>query len=68
MLLYCRLTAFVLKVFCQAKAYIDIDQNVICGGMNWLFAKQNNNGSFTENSAVYHKEIMVCHFTLNVFY
>lgn len=52
------LTAFVLKVFCQAKTYIDIDQNVICGGMNWLFSKQNNNGSFTENSAVYHKEIM----------
>lgn len=52
------LTAFVMKVFCQAKQYIDIDQNVICSGMEWLFSKQNENGSFTESSPVYHKEIM----------
>ncbi|XP_063409247.1 venom factor-like [Mytilus trossulus] len=52
------LTAFVIKVFCQAKTYIDIDQNIICTGMQWLFTKQNANGSFSETSPVYHKEIM----------
>ena len=55
----CRLTAFVIKVFCQAREFIFVDESVICSAMSWLAKQQLPSGSFKENKPVVHKEMMV---------
>jgi CD109 antigen len=42
------LTAFVVRYFAEAKAYISIDDNVLTRAMDWLVSKQSENGRFTE--------------------
>ncbi|RWS07950.1 CD109 antigen-like protein, partial [Dinothrombium tinctorium] len=49
------LTAFVLKSFQQAKAYLDIDQKVIDACIHWLLARHKNDGSFSEPGEVSYK-------------
>jgi CD109 antigen len=41
------LTAFVLRYFAEASAYIKIDPVVLNRATNWLFDRQASNGSFT---------------------
>lgn len=41
-----RLTAFVLRVFCQANELTSIDEAVICKSMKWLSGLQGVDGSF----------------------
>ncbi len=56
-----RLTAFVNKVFCQAKVYIndDIDENIVCQSLRFLESIQAADGSFPEGYAVRHREMIV---------
>lgn len=42
------LTAFVVRCFQQAKAYILIDQSIIDKALHWLTANQNKTGAFQE--------------------
>ncbi|XP_070581805.1 complement C3-like [Ptychodera flava] len=51
------LTAFSMKIFCQAKEFIFVDQQVICQATRWLLTMQNEDGSFRENYMVHHKEM-----------
>nr|XP_006813172.1 PREDICTED: C3 and PZP-like alpha-2-macroglobulin domain-containing protein 8-like [Saccoglossus kowalevskii] len=51
------LTAFAMKIFCQASEFVVVDPKVICGATNWLLTMQNDDGSIRENFLVYHKEM-----------
>ncbi|CAM6001992.1 unnamed protein product, partial [Sphagnum balticum] len=51
------LTAFVTKSFTQAKPHVDIDQKVIYKATEWLFNRQNSDGSFSEPGEVHHKAL-----------
>uniref|UniRef100_T1E175 Putative complement component n=1 Tax=Cupiennius salei TaxID=6928 RepID=T1E175_CUPSA len=52
------LTAFVMKVFCQATNMVHIEENVICSGVQWLIQHQEPDGSFIEKHRVYHWDMM----------
>ncbi|XP_064617744.1 LOW QUALITY PROTEIN: complement C3-like [Liolophura sinensis] len=52
------LTAFVLKVFCQSREFIDIDNNVISTGFNWLSKQQTKTGQYKEAYKVHHQEMI----------
>ncbi|GIX86586.1 complement C3 [Caerostris extrusa] len=52
------LTAFVAKVFCQANEIVHIDEHVMCSAVKWLVDNQQPDGSFIENSPVYHVDMM----------
>lgn len=56
-----RLTAFVLKVFCQASKFdgVQIDQDLLCRSVDWLVQNQRADGAFPEVRAVIHKEMVV---------
>jgi CD109 antigen len=45
----CWLTAFVLRYFAEASAYISIDQYMLNSTRNWLIQNQKSDGSFVEN-------------------
>lgn len=51
------LTAFVVKTFHQAKAYIFIDDQLIAKAIDWMLAKQSADGSFGEPGRVIHKDM-----------
>ncbi|CAG5136701.1 unnamed protein product [Candidula unifasciata] len=48
------LTAFVMRVFNQAKPHIYIDEQVMITSLRWIIAKQNSDGSFPEPGVVIH--------------
>ncbi|XP_054715979.1 ophiophagus venom factor-like [Uloborus diversus] len=52
------LTAFVMKVFCQASEMVHIDEHVLCGGIEWLINHQQPDGSYLEARPVYHVDMM----------
>ncbi|GBM70646.1 Complement C3 [Araneus ventricosus] len=52
------LTAFVIKVFCQATELVHIDEEVMCSGVRWLINNQQPDGSYMEISPVYHMDMM----------
>ncbi|XP_076367975.1 LOW QUALITY PROTEIN: venom factor-like [Tachypleus tridentatus] len=52
------LTAFVMRVFCQAQKLIEIDEKVICSGMQWLVQRQKPDGSFVDEKPVIHQEMI----------
>ncbi|XP_071802059.1 complement C3-like isoform X1 [Asterias amurensis] len=53
------LTTFVTKVFCQAREFAFIDDDVTCKALEWLTTTtQNEDGSFREGSIVHHKEMI----------
>uniref|UniRef100_A0A673L9Z4 NTR domain-containing protein n=1 Tax=Sinocyclocheilus rhinocerous TaxID=307959 RepID=A0A673L9Z4_9TELE len=53
------LTAYVAKVFSMATNLVTIDDNVICSALKWLIHhKQLPEGSFKEESAVIHREMV----------
>ncbi|XP_035221977.1 complement C3-like, partial [Stegodyphus dumicola] len=52
------LTAFVMKVFCQANELIHIDENVLCSGIKWLIDDQQPDGSYIESHPMYHLDMM----------
>ena len=54
-----RLTAFVMKIFSQAKQLVFIDNTVICDGVKWLTQQQRVNGAFKELYRVHHKSMTV---------
>lgn len=54
-----RLTAFVIKVFCQATELIHIDDDVVCSGVKWLIKNQEPDGSYVEKHPMYHVDMMV---------
>ena len=57
-----RLTAYIAKVFCQAKHVVDdsVDEGLhIVPTINWLTSHQNDDGSFTEHNRVTHSSLMV---------
>ncbi|RUS86836.1 hypothetical protein EGW08_005432, partial [Elysia chlorotica] len=51
------LTAFVTRVFHQAKAHVFVDENVIKRAINWMVRQQAANGSFPEPGRVIHKDM-----------
>lgn len=51
------LTAFVARYFRKAAKYIDVDEKIINGGLDWLAEKQAPNGSFPEVGHVSHKDM-----------
>ena len=53
-LLHFRLTAFVLRVFSDAKEFAHIDDKVICDGLQWLSTVQNDDGSFRFTHMTWH--------------
>ncbi|KAL5005777.1 hypothetical protein ScPMuIL_016935 [Solemya velum] len=53
------LTAFVMKIFCQAKNFVHVDdKNAICSGVEWLTSQQTGEGQFIEAYWVHHKEMI----------
>ncbi|KAL0202427.1 hypothetical protein M9458_000445, partial [Cirrhinus mrigala] len=53
------LTAYVAKVFAMASNLVSIEDNVICNAIKWLVRnKQLQNGSFKEDAAVIHGEMV----------
>lgn len=48
------LTAFVMKVFCQASELVNIDEAVMCSGLKWLTDSQQPDGSFIDHHPVVH--------------
>jgi CD109 antigen len=52
------LTAFVLKVFAQAKGLMYIDDTVLTGATNWIMSHQNADGSFDAVGFVHHQEML----------
>ncbi|KAK7161089.1 hypothetical protein R3I94_003924 [Phoxinus phoxinus] len=53
------LTAYVAKVFAMASNLIVIEEHVICSALKWLVLyKQLPDGSFREDSAVHHSEMV----------
>nr|BAK64109.1 complement component 3-1 [Hasarius adansoni] len=52
------LTAFVIKVFCQATELIHIDDDVVCSGVKWLIKNQERDGSYVEKHPMYHVDMM----------
>ncbi|XP_048051363.1 complement C3-like [Megalobrama amblycephala] len=53
------LTAYVAKVFAIANNLVTIEENVICSALKWLvLQKQLPDGSFKEDSAVIHGEMV----------
>lgn len=51
------LTAFVARYFRKAAKYIDVDDKIINGCLDWLAEKQASNGSFPEVGHVSHKDM-----------
>ena len=56
-----RLTAFVMKVFCQAMKFtgVNIDENLVCESVSWLIQNQRGDGAFPEAHAVIRKIMAV---------
>ena len=56
-----RLTAFVMRVFCEAQQFagVNIDENLVCESVNWLLQTQRGDGSIPEVHAVAHREMVV---------
>ncbi|KAL1470787.1 hypothetical protein MTO96_024047 [Rhipicephalus appendiculatus] len=52
------LTAFVLKVFCEAQNVIDISPEVIEKGLSWLSGQQQPDGCFQELNPITHREML----------
>ncbi|GFY45894.1 a.superbus venom factor 1 [Trichonephila inaurata madagascariensis] len=52
------LTAFVVKIFCQASQLVHIDEHVMCSGVKWLLDHQQDDGSFNEDHPIYHTEMV----------
>ncbi|XP_069837874.1 alpha-2-macroglobulin-like [Dendropsophus ebraccatus] len=53
------LTAFVIKCFYQAKAYILIDDNVLNLAVKWLYDEQGADGCFNSKGKLYHTAMKV---------
>lgn len=51
------LTAFVARYFRKASKYIDVDDKIINGCLDWLAENQAANGSFPEVGQVSHKDM-----------
>ncbi|XP_059162968.1 CD109 antigen-like [Physella acuta] len=51
------LTAFVARVFHQAKSHIFIDDSVLIQAIQWIIQKQNADGSFPEPGEIIHKNM-----------
>ncbi|XP_059162967.1 CD109 antigen-like [Physella acuta] len=51
------LTAFVARVFHQAKRHIFVDDNILNDAIQWMIQQQNTNGSFPETGYIYDKNI-----------
>ncbi|XP_029981730.1 CD109 antigen-like [Sphaeramia orbicularis] len=51
------LTAFVLRCFIQAQAYMQVDQSVLTQAMTWLLEHQGPNGEFNEVGQLMNTEI-----------
>ncbi|XP_059143735.1 CD109 antigen-like [Physella acuta] len=51
------LTAFVMRSFSQASEFISVDPEVLSSGVQFLSARQSNNGSFQELGVVFHSEM-----------
>ncbi|CAH1241049.1 C3 [Branchiostoma lanceolatum] len=52
------LTAFVNKVFCQAKKFVSsIDEEAVCKATEWLLSTQREDGAFKEVYKVHHREM-----------
>ncbi|XP_067138118.1 complement C3-like, partial [Centruroides vittatus] len=51
------LTAFTMKIFCQANKFIFVDENVICSGIKWLISHQKDDGAFEDAHPVYHYDM-----------
>lgn len=49
------LTSFVLRIFCKARRYTNIDPAVIESGMLWLAAAQKLDGRYEEKKPIMHK-------------
>ncbi|XP_074654266.1 A.superbus venom factor 1-like isoform X2 [Tubulanus polymorphus] len=52
------LTAFVVKVFCQAREFVEIDETIICSAVEWLSRSRRNNGAFYEKYKVLHRHML----------
>uniref|UniRef100_A0A8C6IDN1 Murinoglobulin 2 n=1 Tax=Mus spicilegus TaxID=10103 RepID=A0A8C6IDN1_MUSSI len=51
------LTAFVLKSFAQARAFIFIDESHITHAFTWLSQQQKDNGCFRSSGSLFHNDI-----------
>ncbi len=45
-----RLTAFIMKIFCQVQNFagVNIDEKLICESVGWLYQNQRGDGAFPE--------------------
>ena len=56
-----RLTAFVMRVFCEAQQFdgVNIDEEMVCQSVDWLVGNQRVDGALPEVQMVYHREMVV---------
>lgn len=52
------LTAFVLRVLCEAQKYHHVDEQIMCSGVRYILSKQRPDGAFDDESPIYHKEML----------
>ncbi|KAK7463204.1 hypothetical protein BaRGS_00038213 [Batillaria attramentaria] len=51
------LTAFVLRVFHEARPYVYVDSGVLQKAMTWVLKRQNQDGSFNEFGSIFDPEM-----------
>ena len=57
--LHYRLTAFVLRVFHEARPYVYVDDGVLQRAIDWIIQRQNQDGSFNEFGNIFDPEMRV---------
>lgn len=75
LIIICRITAYTILSFIQAKPYVYIDDSIISKGLEWLADHQAPNGSFIETSPIIYNDLQrndnnavaLTAFTLTVF-
>ncbi len=68
-LIFHRLTAFALRVFCKASEFIHVDEKgVICKALSWLSGVQQAGGSFGFTTRTYHTTHFMVSSTKTCFY
>lgn len=60
-LLILRLTAFVMRVFCKAQQFaeVNIDENLVCESVSWLLENQRGDGALPEVFGVIQGKMVV---------
>ena len=65
---FCRLTAFVMKLYAQSSRYIAIDPNQVTTSLTWIVRQQSSDGHFNKVGKIVDRYILVSITYENVIY